>query len=235
MSDEFISDINTEEKVDKETENAIANRENLEKSLSNMWGYSETGLEAKKAAMTMLSTKTGMYARIPLVCKADNCPYAGTCKLIEYNLAPYGEPCPVETAQIEIRMKGYDQDFELEKASFTDLNLVNNLISHDIMLERLKALLNEKGVLVEDVFAGVSEQGEVYTRPEVSKIWEAYERVENKRNKIYELMQATRKDKKGQVEQKDPLTSFMQDIISSDFVVEERPEEFKEDKDNNQE
>ena len=35
--------------------------------------------------MTMLSTKTGMYARIPLVCKANSCPYAEKCQLLNYN------------------------------------------------------------------------------------------------------------------------------------------------------
>ena len=207
---------------------AIINRENFEKNLQNMWGYSDVGCEAKKAAMTMLSTKTGMYARIPLICKAEGCPYAESCQLLPYNLAPLGEPCPVETAQIELRYAAYDKDFDLENASFTDKNLVISLINHDIMLERCKALLNKDGVLVEDVFAGVSEQGEVYTKPEISKHWEAYERVERKRNEIYDLMLATRKNKKGQTDDKDSLTDYISKVMSGNinFVEEQVPEEF---------
>ena len=59
--EEYISDL--PENIEDE---AVANRKEFEKNLSNMWGYSKTGIEAKKAAMAMLSTKTGMYAKIPL-------------------------------------------------------------------------------------------------------------------------------------------------------------------------
>lgn len=205
---------------------AIINRENFERNLNNVWGYSSVGLEAKRAAMSMLSTKTGMYAKIPLVCKADGCPYAETCSLLPYNLAPQGEPCPMETAQIELRYEGYRQDFDLDDASFTDKNLVISLINHDIMIERCKALLNKEGVLVEDVFAGVSDQGEAFYKPEISKHWEALERAERKRDSIYELMQATRKNKKGEVDQKDSLADMIASVMSGEtqFIVEEKPE-----------
>lgn len=226
MSDEnFESDFNPEE--DEKCE-AIINRENFERNLQNLWGYSSVGVEAKRAAMSMLSTKTGMYARIPLTCKSDGCPYSETCSLLPYNLAPLGEPCPVETAQIEIRYAGYDKDFDLDSSSFTDKNLIVSLINHDIMLERCKALLNKEGVLVEDVFAGVSEQGDVYTRPEISKQWEAYERVERKRNEIYDLMLATRKTKKGILDEKDSISDMINNVVSGkiEFVEEQVPEQF---------
>lgn len=216
------SDLATEDTVCE----AIANRENFEANLQNMWGYSEVGVEAKRAAMSMLSTKTGMYSRIPLVCKADGCPYAETCSLLPYNLAPLGEPCPIETAQIELRYAGYENDFDLEEASFTDKNLVISLINCDIMIERCKALLNKAGVLVEDVFAGVSEQGDVYFKPEISKHWEALERAERKRDGVYDLMQATRKNKKGETNQKDSLTDMIANVMSgnTEFIIEEPPE-----------
>ena len=226
MSDEreFETDLNEQEDTKCE---AIINRENFERNLANVWGYSQVGLEAKKAAMAMLSTKTGMYARIPLICKSDNCPYAETCVMLPYNLAPYGEPCPMETAQIDLRYQGYVQDFG-EMSSFTDKNLISDLINHDIMLERCKALLSTEGVLVQEVFAGVTEQGDVYTRPEVSKHWEAYERVQKKRNDIYDLMLATRKNKKGEVQEADSLTKMVAEMVANkdQFIVEERPSEF---------
>ena len=222
-NNEFVSDV----AVDSTQCEAVINRENFERNLSNTWGYSNVGIEAKRAAMSMLATKTGMYARIPLMCKAESCPYSESCSLLPYNLAPIGEPCPIETAQIEIRYAGYEKDFNLDSASFTDKNLVAELINHDIMLERCKALITKEGVLVTDVVAGVSENGEEFYRPEVSKHWEAYERIQKKRNEIYNLMMATRrdnKDKEGSGE--DSLAKAMAEMFATDFVVEERPEEY---------
>ena len=171
---------------DIETKEAIEKRKLLENNLSNIWGHSTLGVEAKKAAMSMLSTKNGMYARIPLICKADNCPYADRCLLLKYGLTPKGEPCPKETAEIELRYKAYDEDFGLDNASFTDRNLVSELINYDIMLDRLRTLLSKEEVLVVDVVTGISEQGEEYTHPEVSKTWEAYERVEKRLDEMKE-------------------------------------------------
>lgn len=222
MSDIFESDLDQEAK-----DMAIASREALEQNLSNIWGHSTLGLEAKKAAMSMLSTKNGMYARIPLVCKANGCPYADSCVLLRYNLAPMGEPCPKETAEIELRYAAYDDDFELDNSSFTDRNLISELINYDIMLDRLRALLVKEEVLVVDVVTGVTEQGDEYTHPEVSKTWEAYERVEKKRNNIYDLMLATRKSQKS--DNKDggqkSITQVVSEIMSNnDFIIDVKPE-----------
>lgn len=221
-NEEFVSDI----AVSEEKSEAVMNRENFERNLTNMWGYSDVGIEAKRAAMSMLATKTGMYARIPLICKAESCPYARSCSLLHYSLAPLGEPCPIETAQIEIRYAGYEKDFNLDTASFTDKNLVTELIHHDVMLERCKALLTEEGTLVQDVVAGVGENGEEFYRPEVSKNWEAYERIQKKRNEIYGLMMATRKDNKDKDSDADEsITKYMADMFTADYEVEQRPDD----------
>lgn len=222
MSEIFESDLQQEQR-----DIAIANREALEQGLTNIWGHSTLGLEAKKAAMSMLSTKNGMYARIPLVCKANGCPYADSCMLLKYGLAPMGEACPKETAEIELRYAAYDEDFELDTASFTDRNLVSELINYDIMLDRLRALLVKEEVLIVDVVTGITEQGEEYTHPEVSKTWEAYERVEKKRNNIYDLMLATRKSQKSDKNEDGPksITQVVSEIMTNnDFVIDVKPD-----------
>ena len=225
MRDEEVTDL-----VESEAKSqAIENRKNFERNIKNLWGYSETGVEAKKAAMAMLSTKTGMYARIPIVCKADTCPYAETCPLLAYDLAPLGEFCPIETAQIELRYEGYSKDFDLEFASFTDKALVSEIINQDIIMERCKALMAKEGVPVVDVVAGITENGDEIVRPEVSKYWEAYERAYKKRNEAYQLMMATRKDKKDDGSETKSITEIIAEAVTEgDFSdVEERPEEFK--------
>ena len=48
---------------------AAENRARFERSLqANPWGLSPKALEAKAAARAMISTKTGLHARIPITC-----------------------------------------------------------------------------------------------------------------------------------------------------------------------
>lgn len=215
--------------ADADSEVAVQSRLNFERAISqqNIWNHSSLGMEAKRAAMTMLSTKHGMYARIPLVCKADTCPYSESCQLLAYGLAPQGEYCPIETAQIELRYTGYSNDFNIDESSFTDKNLVSEIINLDIMIERCKALMAKEGVPVVDVVAGISEQGEEFYRPEVSKFFDAYERAAKRRNELYQLMMATRRDKKNDITEEKGIREILAEVIEADanggFVVEERP------------
>lgn len=224
MNDE--SKIINELIIEDEQNEIVEKRLAMEQNLADVWGYSNLGLEAKKAAMSMLSTKTGMYARIPLICKSEKCPYASRCMLLNYELAPLGEPCPKETAEIELRYQAYSQDFDLDEGSFTDRNLVSEIINYDIMLDRLRALLAEEQVLTVDVVTGISESGEKFTHPEVSKTWEAYERVEKKRANVYEQMLATRKSNKSDKgDGAKTITQVISEIMSEkDFVIDVKPE-----------
>lgn len=213
----------------EEESSPLAKREEFERNIQNLWGHSSLGIEAKRAAMTMLSTKTGMYAKIPITCKADACPYAESCQLLSYGLAPEGEYCPVETAEIELRYQSYSEDFDLETASFVDKCLVNDIINADIMMERCKALMAAEGVPVVDVVVGISEGGDEIVRPEVSKFWEAYERASRKRNEAYSLMKATRKDKKEDNNEMKSISNVIAEAtIDPNFLaIEERPEQFR--------
>ena len=146
--------------------------------------------------MAMLSTKTGMYAKIPLICKSRQCPYSDTCKLLAYDLAPEGEYCPLETAMIEKSACSYAQDIDIDSTSFTDRTLLNEIIGYDIMLERCRALMAKEGTPVIEITTGITELGDEIKQPTVSKAWEAYERISKKRNEVYQLMMLTRKDNK---------------------------------------
>lgn len=166
------------------------------KKQKNIWGYSSLGLEAKSAAVSVCSMSHGLYGRIPLICRGEKCPYAESCALVRNGLAPPGEYCPMETTMIEQRVVEYTQDFDLNNASFTDRNLVSEIINLDIIIERCKALMANEQTLIVDVVTGVTEDGESYTHPEVSKAFEIYERAQKRRNELYNLMMATRRDQK---------------------------------------
>lgn len=212
----------------QEQQEAIEARERFEANIANIWGHSAVGVQAKQAAMTMLSTKSGLYAKIPITCKTDSCPYASSCALLPYGLAPLGEKCPWETAMIETRYAAYVDDYDLDEASFTDKTIISELVNIDIMLERTKALLSAEQVPITEVVAGMTESGEEFTRPEVSKAYELYERNLNRKDKILESMLGTRKSRKGQSEETTSISDLLADAINgTDFVIEERPEDLK--------
>lgn len=206
-----------------EYEEAKSKREMLEQNIKNVWGHSPKANEAKKAAMSMLSTKTGLYAKVPIICKENNCPYVTTCILYEAGLAPYGEKCPMETAMIETRYVGYEKDYNLDSASFTDHTIIAELVNLDIQIERCKSLLASQQIAIEDVVVTVTESGEEITRPEVSKAWELYERASNRRDKIMDTMLGTRKSRKGTEQQDSTITDLLAQVYEQDFIIEERP------------
>jgi hypothetical protein len=219
-----ITDI--EQALDEQVklENAVANRHRYEASIKNIWGHSGTGMEAKRAAMSMLSTKIGLYSRIPIICKAACCPYVDTCSLAKYDLAPEGEACPAEAASIEIRYAAYDEQFNLDESSFTDVNLVSELINLDVMADRCKALISKEQVPVVDIVAGINDRGEEYTQPMVSKYWEAYEKTLKRRQEILQLMMATRKDHKEKDKKEADVFELLRGIENNGgFVEDQKP------------
>lgn len=211
--------------VDYEAQEA---RERLEKNIAragDAWGLTPKALEAKKAAMTMIATKNGLYAKVPLVCKADACPYAEQCQLLPYDLAPEGEYCPTELAQIDIRQKGYAEDIGLEDSSFTDKVLMSELVTLDIILERCKSLMAKDGTPVIQMSIGVDQEGNEIDQPAVSKAWEAYERVSKRREAVYSNLMLTRKDHKNDDgdNETQSVSALLRNIIESpiDITAEE--------------
>lgn len=202
---------------DAEAESAADHFIQILNSSKDIWGYSSRGLQAKKAAMAMVGTKNGMYAKIPLICKGENCPYAESCKLLPYDLTPEGEPCPIETSLVEKLGIGYSEDVGYDSASFTDRMMISDLIKYDVMLERCISMMSKEGTPVIDVVMGISDQGDEIRQPQVSKYWEAYERIVKKRNETYQLLMMTRKDKsKNGEDSSENLSDVLQNIINSD-------------------
>ena len=189
----------------------------------NPWGFSPKGQTAVQAARRALATKTGMYAKIPLVCKGDTCPYADSCSLLPYGLAPEGDYCPVEVAQVEALVQGYYNDFEIDELSFADKSLINEIVFLDIMLERCKALLAKEGTPVSDIVIGVSEAGEEIQQPAVSKAWEAYEKMTKRKDQKLQLLAATRNMRlklEPDTGDRDSVVELIMNNITGDDIVE---------------
>lgn len=216
LEEDFMDEV-LKEASDEDVEAKGKELELAIKKMDNPWGLTPKALSAKKAAMTMLATKNGLHAKVPLVCKAGGCPYSSSCMLLAYDMAPQGEYCPVEIAQIELRSTGYSQDIDYDSASFTDKNLLCELVTLDIMIERCKSLMSAEGTPVIEMAIGVDSNGNEIRQPTVSKSWEAYERISKKRDSVYQLLMMTRKDRKGDGADDDGINTseILKEVIDS--------------------
>ena len=198
---------------------------------TNIWGHSKAGLLALKANMQMLSTKSGMYARIPIHCKGDNCPYAQSCITLAEGLAPEGEACPTEVALLARKLQQYYDEFDLggEDSSPTDEALVSEIILMEIQMKRCEDLMSQETNPIQTMVVGVSDGGDPIEQPQVSKTVEAYERFSKKRNEDYNLLVATRKDKKTDKseEQKDDIFSIIEKAQEAPgfYDIDQRPQD----------
>jgi hypothetical protein len=166
--------------------------------IKNTWSMSEKGHVAISASMAMLSTKHGMYANIPIICKGDSCPYAATCQILKNDLAPFGEPCPSEIAKI---IKKYDdvcRELSITDEDEVDKMLLRDLINYEIMLDRCDSKVAQKADFIEIVPFAVGEDGTVLERPELDQAVVFREKIAKKKNETLQLLNSTRKDKAGQ-------------------------------------
>ena len=169
--------------------------ENLKRSQSG-WQLSPKATEALHAVKAMNATKHGLYASVPIICKADACPYAEQCPVLPYGLAPEGELCIREIDEIDKRQYGYAEDIGIEESSFVDKVLLQELVTLDVILERCKFLMAKDGSPVIQMSIGVDQEGNEIVQPAVSKAWEAYEKVSKRREQVFSQLMLTRKDNK---------------------------------------
>jgi hypothetical protein len=207
---------------------------------NNLWATGNNNNDRKyelalQAAGQMRSTKTGQYARIPIFCKEDKCPFAESCVLLMNGLTVKGQPCPHEIAQIRQKYMQYAEELGLDEnpdTKYVDDALLEEVITMEIYMDRCKALMSKEISPVQMIVVGVSDDGNEIRTPEVSKASDAYERFAKRRNEAFAQLMATRRDKakldKGQREIKtiqDVLDSL--DATNDDndiFTIEERPD-----------
>jgi len=199
----------------------------------NRWGYSPAGWMRKKLVSKHLnSLKNGLFSVFPIPCKGENCPYGDSCLALQNNLEPpYGEPCIVEVNKIENLVVSYSTDFHIDTASTTDRVLIQELIQLDILMDRCQNLMARDISPLQEVTMGVTDDGEAYTQPVVSRYYEAWEKMSKRRQSLFNEMLSTRRAKKDLPEPPKDESEILLTVINNqeDFMkVEERPEKFKE-------
>ena len=164
------------------------------------WTQNPNAVQAIEIAKRLRSTKHGMYASVPIICKAEHCPYAESCELQQMQLAPYGDKCPMEIAAIEDLFQRYCSDMDInpeDPRQQVDAIMVKEVVDIDISMLRCDKKMAISADFIVDQVVNVTEDGDAITRQELHPLTEYKEKLRAQKFKTLNLLNSTRKDKEG--------------------------------------
>lgn len=164
------------------------------------WTRNPEAVQAIDIAKRLRNTKHGMYANVPIICKAEGCPYAESCELQQMGLAPYGEKCPMEIAAIEDLFQRYCGDMQIDPADpdqQVDAIMVKEVVDIDISMLRCDKKMAISADFIIDQVVSVTEDGDAISRMELHPLTEYKEKLRAQKFKTLNLLNSTRKDKEG--------------------------------------
>jgi predicted house-cleaning noncanonical NTP pyrophosphatase (MazG superfamily) len=167
----------------------------MPKEMPSAWGVSPKLSEGITRMLSMQSVKHGMYASIPIVCRGSECPYAEVCPLLQMQLAPVGERCPIEIALILKGFDDYSTEFNIDQSNIVDMTIVKDLIDLDVQINRANNILAIDGSFMQDIVVTITENGDQITNPAIHKASEYKDKLLKKKHEMLTLMNSTRKDK----------------------------------------
>lgn len=174
--------------------------ENAKKLNHSAWTTNPEAVQAIEIAKRLRQTKHGMYASVPIICKAEGCPYAEQCELQQMGMAPYGEKCPMEIAAIEDLFVRYCNDLNVnpeDPAQQVDAIMIKELVDLDVAMLRCDKKMAISADFILDQVVGVTEDGDAITRQELHPLTEYKEKLRAQKYKTLNLLNSTRKDKEG--------------------------------------
>ena len=168
------------------------------------WASNEASVEAIKAMSGALNLtgNHGIITSIPIICKAEKCPYSATCAMKALNIdinTLKGQRCPVEVTKIMRKFELYAEEFNIDvnNADQVVLGLIKELIDYDIQIERADQIMASDGHFLTDVVVGIDVNGRTVTNKDISKPVEYKQIATKKRHDILQLLNSTPKDKAG--------------------------------------
>ncbi len=228
-----MSSSNEDEKLDfREEETAVVSKDpddlvklNTEIELPSVWGQTSKGIQQVHQSLLMLNTKHGMFANVPMVCKGKQCSLHKVC-IIAVKDRPKGKRCPVEIAAIVDRYDKYCKELKIADDDYFDQSQVKDVVDIEVKLMRANGLLAISGNFIEEVTAGIGENGDEFKRPELHMATVYEEKLLSRKARILNDLNTTRKSKqqKNTSETSSWASSLMQKAMqaqrSSGFFVD---------------
>jgi hypothetical protein len=139
-------------------------------------------------------TRTSMFSSIPMNCEATKCTFADTCPLLKENLAPKGNPCPIEMSIVAQFTAEYMEQLDVQSDNLVEVSMIRDLVDQEVQYIRKTKLLAKEHFIQENII-GIDNQGQPIIKKELHLAVELEDRLHKRRKDLRNQLLATREAK----------------------------------------
>lgn len=166
-----------------------------------MWGISQTTAKEIGNMNRVYASKHGMFASVPIVCRGTDCAYKDVC-MVSQGSRVVGQRCPMEIAAILARYEQWCNHFnidttqdEIDPKDLVDATLIKDLVNIEVQILRAENKIALNGDFMADTLLDIDKKCQPYFGKIVSAEAEFLMTLQEKKIKILNQLNATRKDK----------------------------------------
>lgn len=180
------------EKVDKN--NFLKEFESLRPDLFFPESWSSEDKEKAAELVRPQRTKTSMFSSIPMNCEGSKCTFANTCPLLKENLAPVGNPCPIEMSIVAEFTAEYMDQLDVQPDNLVEVSMIRDLVDQEVQYIRKTKLLAKEDFIQENVI-GVDQDGQPIMKKELHLAVDLEDKLHKRRKDLRNQLLATREAK----------------------------------------
>lgn len=204
MSDNtLINGLNINETIDYNNSTSLPDLTNKsDKDITAaMWGINSAVVKEIANLNRVYSSKHGMFASVPIMCKGNDCAYKNVC-MVDQAQRIVGSRCPMEIAAILSRYEQWCMHFEISTAQdiiapedLVDATLIKDLVNVEVQMLRAENKIALNGDIMSDTLLDIDKKCQPYYGKVVAPEVEFLMSLQDKKIKILNQLNATRKDK----------------------------------------
>ena len=166
-----------------------------------MWGISSAVIKEIGNMNRVYSSKHGMFASVPIICKGPDCAYKDVC-MVSQAQRIVGQRCPMEIAAILSRYEQWCMHFEIDTSNdvinpkdLVDATLIKDLVNIEVQILRAENKIALNGDFMADTLLDIDKKCQPYFGKIVAPETEFLMTLQDRKIKILNQLNATRKDK----------------------------------------
>ena len=166
-----------------------------------MWGIQPSLIKEISNMNKVYSSKHGMFSSVPIICRSQDCAYKDVC-MVSQQQRVVGQRCPMEIATILSRYEQWCEHFNIDTsqnainaADLVDATLIKDLVNLEVQMMRAENKIALNGDFMADTLLDIDKKCNPYYGKIVSPEVEFLMTLQDKKIKILNQLNATRKDK----------------------------------------